>query len=104
LNELVPDYLPAAPMDPWTQNTKPFGYIVIKGGLPDGSDRPLIYCLSDSHDGLFFRTDQPAYGYYSSYPSDDPTSPPKHGGQFRDIVRWQPQINPSGPTTQPLPQ
>ena len=98
LSELVPKYLPTVPIDPWSNGKVAFAYVVIKDGLPDGSDRPLIYCRCNSPDGLFFRIDQPEYSYYNEDGSDD-----KHGGQFRDIVRWRPQTNFAGPTTQPLP-
>jgi hypothetical protein len=106
LNEMVPNYLPFAPPDPWTDEKQPFGFIVIKGGLPDGSDRPLIYCRCNSPDGMFYRVDRPQYSYYNDDGSDLPQTEQKHGGQFRDIVRWQPPANPPGssiPTTAPAP-
>ena len=30
------------PKDPWGDGKQNFGYVVIKGGLPNGSDRPLV--------------------------------------------------------------
>jgi hypothetical protein len=103
LSQLVPAYLPSIPLDPWGDGKQTFGYVVIKGSLPDGSDRPLIYCRCLSQDGLFFRTDRPAYGFYNPDNPELPVELQKHGGQFRDIVRWQPQTAITGPAIQPLP-
>jgi hypothetical protein len=40
LDELVPAYLPHATLDPWGKSTQTFGYLLARGALPDGSDRP----------------------------------------------------------------
>jgi len=103
LNELVPGVIPSVPIDPWSDNTGPFGYIILAGRLPGGGDRPLLYCRCNSPDGLFFRIDAPQYAYYDSDGSDTPFAMQKHGGQFRDVARWQPAGKTTGPTTRPLP-
>jgi hypothetical protein len=104
LEELVPDYLPSVPVDPWGNGQETFGYVLIKGGLPDGSDRPLVYCRCFAPDGLFYRTDIPLYDFYFGDGSNLPSSQQKRGGQFRDVARWTPPAEkPAGPTTQPLP-
>jgi hypothetical protein len=84
--------LPRLPLDPWGDGKQTLGYALIKAGLPDGSDRPLVYSRCGVKAALFFRVDQPIYSYT---PSD--------GGQFRDVANWSPPPGlPSEPTTQPL--
>ncbi|MGA2439850.1 MAG: hypothetical protein ABSH08_02740 [Tepidisphaeraceae bacterium] len=92
------------PKDPWGDGKQTFGYVLIKGGLPDGSDRPLVYCRCESRDEMFFHVDQPEYGYYNDYGSNLPTSQRNNGGQFRDVASWVPAATvPGAPTTRPLP-
>jgi len=77
--------------------------VLIGAGLPDGSDRPLVYCRCGAVDGLFFRIDQPEYGFYNGDGSPLPANQQKHGGQFRDVASWVPDPKKSpGPTTRPL--
>ncbi len=40
LSQLVPDYLPQVPTDPFHADGRPLGYFLQRGALPDGSDRP----------------------------------------------------------------
>ena len=76
---------------------------LIKAGLPDGSDRPLVYSLSGAKDGLFFRTNQPAYSFYTGDGSHKPESKQKQGGQFRDVASWAlPEGTHNAPATRPL--
>ena len=89
LDELVSE-LPRVPVDPWGDGKQTLGYVLIKGGLPDGADRPLVYSRCWSKDGLFFRTDEPEYSFYVSVRSNATTAPRKQGGQFRDVARWAP--------------
>jgi hypothetical protein len=103
LNQMVPDDLPSVPIDPWSKDARTFGYRVIKGGLPDGGDRPLIYCRLSSEDGLFFSINEPHYSFYDDDREGGLSGIHKHGGQFRDIVRWQAQTKNSAPMTRPLP-
>jgi hypothetical protein len=92
-------YLPKVPLDPWGDGKQTLGYALIKHGLPDGSDRPLVYCRFRMKDGFFFRTDQPFFSYYSSegIPKDR-----KQGGQFRDVTAWVPLNAVRPAATQPL--
>ncbi|MGD0768007.1 MAG: hypothetical protein ABSB42_07410 [Tepidisphaeraceae bacterium] len=92
------------PKDPWGDGKQTFGYVLIKGGLPDGSDRPLVYDRDDTADGMFFRVDQPEYSYYNSDGSNLPPNQQNHGGQFRDVASWVPAAKiPGAPTTRALP-
>jgi len=95
--------LPRVPLDPWGDGKQTLGYALIKGGLPDGSDRPLVYSRCEMKDGLFFRIDRPAYSFYTGDGSDRPANEQKQGGQFRDVARWAPTER-RGPaaTIQPL--
>ncbi len=81
--------LPAVPIDPFGDGKQPMGYVVIKAGLPDGADRPLVYSRCNSKDGLFVLDDEPHYSFYSGdrfLPADQQ----KQGGQFRDVAGWSP--------------
>ena len=103
LEEILATSLPRVPADPWGDGTQTFAYVLIKGGLPDGSDRPLVYSRCESQDGLFFQIDAPQYGFYASEMEKRPRDR-KRGGQFRDVARWVPVPGRRvGPTTQPLP-
>jgi len=103
LDELVPAYLPRVPIDPWGDGKQTFGYVLAKGGSPDGSDRPLVYSRRQSRDGLFYRMDEPEYSLYTGDGSKLPAAQQKHGGQFRDIAPWTPDDSAkAGPTTRPL--
>jgi len=92
------------PKDPWGDGSQTFGYVLIKGGLPDGSDRPLVYDRYNLADGMFFRVDQPEYSFYNGDGSKLPPAQQKHGGQFWDVASWVPAATvPGAPTTRPLP-
>ena len=87
--ELLP-YLPGEPVDAWGKE----GYAVVK--LPDGGDRPMVYSRCRSKDGLFYRTDEPQYGFYTNDGSDFPAKQQIEGGQFRDVSLWPvPAVRPS---------
>jgi hypothetical protein len=92
VKDLKPKYLSHVPIDPWGNGRETFGYVVIKGGLPDGSDRPLVYSRCRSTDGLAYRLDEPQYGYYQGDGSDRAQGQkPAQLGQFRDLARWEPK-------------
>jgi hypothetical protein len=95
-SDLDPNYLAKPPIDPWGDGKQTLGYVLIKGGLPDGSDRPMVYSRCQSADGLFFRVDQPLYEFYN------PLKDRKQGGLFRDVARWT-KRTPTAPTTQRIP-
>jgi hypothetical protein len=98
VGELVPNFLGKIPLDPWGDGKETLGYVLIKGGLPGGLDRPLVYSRCGSADGLFYRVNEPEYGFYN------PLSDKKEGGQFRDVARWKPDERAfKVPTTQPIP-
>jgi hypothetical protein len=108
LEELVPAYLPKAMIDPWGDGKQTLGYVLIKGSLPDGDDRPLVYTRRESSDGLFYIDNKPESFYYEfsepakDFSPDRPMMQSKNGGQFRDVVRWEPMDNDVQPTTRPL--
>jgi hypothetical protein len=78
---LVPKYLPAVPVDPMAADGRPLGYRIIKGGLPDGGDRPLVFSVGtdgvdDSAKGGI--PAGPTYGWY------------RGRDEWRDLTRWTP--------------
>lgn len=104
IKDLGPKYLPSIPIDPWGNGRETFGYVLIKGGLPDGSDRPLVYSRCGAQDGLAYRLDEPQYGYYQGDGSERAEGQkPVQLGQFRDVARWEPKgITGGEPRTAPL--
>jgi hypothetical protein len=101
--EDLKDYLPAIPIDPWGDGRQTLGYALIKAGLPDGGDRPLVFSRYQSKDGLFYRTDRPEYAFYHGDGSTLPPARQKQGGQFRDVASWSPDGKHLASTTRPLP-
>jgi hypothetical protein len=102
LDELKTE-LPRVPVDPWGDGKQTLGYALVAHGLPDGSDRPLVYSRCWLKDGLFFRTDEPHYSFYNSDGSKLPIAQQKRGGQFRDVANWVPvEGTNAGATTRPL--
>jgi hypothetical protein len=100
----VPNYNAKVPLDPWGDGKQTLGYVLIKGGLPDGKDRPLVFDRCHSRDAMFYRIDEPQYGFYVDDGSGLPLNQRKQGGQFRDVTLWQPRNIPKGqPTVTPLP-
>jgi len=43
LEELVPGYLPHVPADPFAEEGRPLGWVILRGASPGGADRPLVY-------------------------------------------------------------
>jgi hypothetical protein len=84
-------YLPAIPIDPIGDGKQTIGYALIPAGLPDGSDRPLVYSRGNMKDGLFFRLDEPEYQYYTGDGSARPPAQQEQGGEFRDVASWTPK-------------
>jgi hypothetical protein len=84
------DYLPSVPADPFGDGKQTLGYALIKHGLPDGTDRPLVYSRCDAKGALFCLNDQPHYSIYNGDGSDRPRKDQKPGGQFRDVASWVP--------------
>ncbi|HEX4125494.1 MAG TPA: hypothetical protein VHY37_12255, partial [Tepidisphaeraceae bacterium] len=96
--------LPAVPLDPFGDGKQTLGYVLVRHGLPDGGDRPLVYSRFGAKDGLFYRLDVPEYDVYHGDGSSTPHKQQKQGGQFRDVARWVPAATSAGagPTTRPL--
>lgn len=88
LDELTPDYLPALPADPFHADGRSVGYVVMKGGLPGGADRPLVYYDAGATAAVAL-DDEPMYGWqYERRP--DGTSSKREIRQYRDLARWMP--------------
>jgi hypothetical protein len=86
LDDLVPEYFAAVPADPFHEDGRPLGYVILKKGLPDGGDRPLVYFDEGTViDGLV--DSEPMYGL-----QQDPQhrSPRVEIRQYRDLSRWLP--------------
>jgi hypothetical protein len=91
------------PRDPWGDGKQTLGYVLVKGGLPDGTDRPLVYSRCESDGQLCYRVDRPAYDFYQGDGSGRPYNENVRGGQFRDVARWQPgDRKPGAPTIRSL--
>jgi hypothetical protein len=84
--------MPRVPADPFGDGKQTLGYILLKGVLPDGSDRPLVYCRFNAKDGLNPRPNRPHYGNYFGDDTNRPMSEQKQLGQFRDVARWTPGL------------
>ena len=93
LQELVPKYLPAVPADPFDPGGAPLRYLLARGALPGGGDRPVVYSVGDNG-----RDDTP----------DAKALPPEpHFGWYRwrdnylDLARWTPPAATTAPATAP---
>jgi hypothetical protein len=96
LDELVPAYLPSAPLDPFADG-KPIGYILQRGTLPGGGDRPVVYVRTGERDmGPY---PEPIYSWEHNR---WPTLPRgTEVWQYRDLERFNPpQPAASQPSTQ----
>ena len=95
--------LPKIPVDPFGDGKQTIGYVLVRGGLPDGSDRPLVYSRLGGAGGLFYRVDEPAYSYYVYHDSQHRPIKDTQGGQFRDVAAWAPVVKRAvPPTTKPI--
>jgi hypothetical protein len=84
LQDLVPQYLPAVPDDPFLEG-KPLGYVVLKAALPDGSDRPMIFY--EAGDGFALPPmKRPVYSF-SQNPTPGDHRPMR---QYHDVTRFEP--------------
>lgn len=85
LNDLVPAYLSALPSDPFHDDGRPLGYVVLKGTLSDGADRPMVfYDAGPDQAAAVFTT--PMYGW----PDSIGAGSPKVFRQYRDLSRFAP--------------
>jgi hypothetical protein len=85
LNELVPTYLPAVPLDPFIASPTPIGYLLDKQTRPDGKDRPLLFF--DPSGNPTTTPPPPTPSFYAQSPRIR---------DWRDVTLWQP-----APTTAP---
>jgi hypothetical protein len=90
LDELVPQYLPAVPTDPFTDGA-PLGYVVKPGALPDGGDRPLVFCRSGEID--YGPYPEPSYGWESDRRPGVKIR--QDLWQYRDLARFSPATQPA---------
>jgi hypothetical protein len=95
LEDLVPAYLPAIPLDPFRRDSRTVGYNLIKGVLPGGGDRPVIYCEE--------------VGAIDQGPLNEPMYGWQQAGtaairQYRDLARFEPLKTPSTQTINSNPQ
>src|SRR5439155_7640957 len=81
LDALVPKYLSEVPRDPFSSSGTPLGYLLIKGGLPDGADRPVVYALAGRND---ISVDETMPPLVPTFCWDMRTI------QFRDVTMWSP--------------
>jgi hypothetical protein len=89
LDELMPRYLPSVPDDPFDPAHRPMRYVVIKGGKPDGSDRPIVYSVSDDGvDNTAAGRAKPFNWPLYDWTYDPALSPGDAPDQWRDLSRW----------------
>jgi hypothetical protein len=93
MDELVPKYLPSVPIDPMTGNGSTLRYMLVRGGLPDGGDRPIAF--SAGPDGAFSAANPPALPKEPMYSWLGGA-----GDQWRDLARWQLPAPTTAPSTQ----
>lgn len=86
---LVPNYLDALPADPFRSDGAPIGYVLLRGALSDGGDRPMVYFELGEGDEELIDT-EPMYGWQSYY--DRRTHRSGHEiRQYRDVSYWLPE-------------
>ncbi len=83
LEQLVPNYLPALPPDPFRHDNQTFGYVTRKTNLPGGQDRSMIYFDAGPDVGP---PDEPSYAWQV----DQRNSAPRLEviRQYRDLSRF----------------
>jgi hypothetical protein len=86
--DLVPTYLDALPADPFREDGGPLGYVLQKGALPDGGDRPLVY-FDSGEEGADVIDTEPMYGWQVEW-NRKPGTPRREIRQYRDISYWLP--------------
>lgn len=87
LASLVPAYLDAVPRNPFPDGNRPLEYVVHRGALPDGGDRPLVYF--DPAERVLDQVDsEPIYGWQLARGPANPRGTAIR--QYRDVARWVP--------------
>jgi hypothetical protein len=97
LDELVPKYLPEIPRDPLAADDRALGYVLAKGALPDGGDRPVVYSVG--RDGI----DQ-TQGNVAALPKLPSFGWQQTPDEWRDLSRWSPPAGATRPSTQAVTQ
>jgi hypothetical protein len=87
LEELTPQYLPAVPSDPFHDDARALGYLILKGKLPGDADRPLVYIDAGPDDPAAI-ANEPMYGWQYL------GTGAKRGTlrQYRDLSRFVPAL------------
>lgn len=85
LDALAPAYLPAVPADPYHADGRPIGYAILKGRLPDGGDRPVLWFDAGPVDASI--PAEPTYGWYTDGAA---MRTYKECRQYRDLLRFTP--------------
>jgi hypothetical protein len=89
LDDLVPAYLPAVPLDPFGQGKQPIGYVLKRNALPDGGDRPLFYFEAGEDEAAKSEAvidTEPMFGWQDDRRDGRDGSP----RQYRDAALWLP--------------
>jgi hypothetical protein len=105
--DLVPNYLDPLPVDPFREDGGPLGYVLKKGALPDGGDRPLVY-FESGDPGADVIDVEPMYGWQTDRWTRKPGTPRREVRQYRDVSYWLPKARrfdmahsaPANPSTQ----
>ncbi|HEX4793776.1 MAG TPA: hypothetical protein VH370_08295 [Humisphaera sp.] len=77
LDDLCPGFLPTVPIDPFSADGKPLGYVILRAVLPGGADRPLLF-LNAPNETVDKAPPQPSFGWAGK------------NTQWRDLARWAP--------------
>lgn len=96
LDELVPQYLPAVPLDPFTDG-KPLGYVVQHGALADGGDRPLVFHTGGEVDAGPYP--EPSYAWESDRRPGVTAATRRDLWHYRDLARFLPTTQPASTQT-----
>ena len=86
LDDMVPKYLPSPPADPFHADGRAMGYTLLRGSLPDGGDRPIIYFGVDESELAVGNT--PQYEWIMDL------RPGVAARQYRDVSRFAPPPSP----------
>jgi hypothetical protein len=93
IEALVPKYLPEVPVDPLAADGRPLKYLLVRGGLPDGGDRPVVYSVG--RNGVDDTPDAKAL------PGSPWTSWNNGRDEYRELARWVVPQAATQPTTAP---
>lgn len=85
---LVPKYLDALPADPFRPDGGPIGYALLRGALPDGGDRPMVY-FECGEGGEELIDSEPMYSWQMDR-RRKPGEPRREIRQYRDVSYWLP--------------